>query len=154
MAGSSVTVTVSPSVYQVGYGGHNEVVVSLACLSDDADGSIPDQDLGSVESLSGLKAYELNEVITVPDDTATPATAYRVKIVDSDGRKIFIGSARAVGVSAIAESQSGHEYLGYFPAVVGTLTVSFIADDGATEDAADVGNEKVLTVKLRFVKRG
>ena len=76
------------------------------------------------------------------------------KIVEKiTSRKLFIGSARAVGASAAAESQGGYEYLGYYPAIDSEPTVSFIADDGDTEAAADVGNSKELVVKLRFKKR-
>jgi len=152
MAGSSVTVTVSPHIQMVGHGGVGEVLISLACLSDDTDGSIPDQDLGATQNLAGLKAYTLTEIITDPDATAYPTTAYRVKVIEkATSRRLFRGSARSA--AGVSQAQSAHEDLGYFPSVDNTLTVKFLADDGDTEAAADVGNEKIVTVKLRFTKR-
>ena len=154
MAGSSVTVTTAPSKYLVGFGGRNEIVVSLACVSDDAAGTVPSETLDSTDGLAGLVAYQLQEVITVPDSVAPPTTAYRVKIVDSvTGEKLFIGTARAVGASAISETQGGYEHLGFYPPIDNAPTITLIQDDGATEAAADVGNSKELTIKLRFVKR-
>jgi hypothetical protein len=146
----SVSANTSPSIYKKAYLGSERVDVTLACVSDSSAGTVPDQALGSSQGLSGLVNYNLIEVITNPDSVAPPTTAYRVKIVEASGRKIFIGSARAVGASAISESQGGHEYLGYYPPIESALTVSIIADDGDTEAAANVGNSKIFSVVLKF----
>ena len=141
MAGSSVTVTVSPHIQMVGHGGVGEVLISLACLSDDTDGSIPDQDLGATQNLAGLKAYTLTEIITDPDATAYPTTAYRVKVIEkATSRRLFRGSARSA--AGVSQAQSAHEVKSATPRTA-----------LPTEAAADVGNEKIVTVKLRFTKR-
>jgi hypothetical protein len=151
MAGS-VVVSVAPSALLCGYGGVKEILVSLTCLSDSSDGSIPDQSLGSDEDLGGLIAYDFEEIITEPGAGASaPETAYRVKLIDTlTSRRLFRGLGRSL---TNAESQSGHEDLGYFPPIDGPITVTFLADDGDTEAAADIGNENTIVVRLRFVKR-
>lgn len=146
MAGS-VAVTYAPSQYMIGAGGAKEVIVSLTCVSDAAAGTVPSQ------ALTGLTAYVLSKILTEPG-ASVPTTAYRVKIVGTtSGRKLFIGTARAVGASAIAQKEGGHEYSGEYPDIYEGITVSLIADDGATEAAVNMGNSKNLVVKLVFVKK-
>jgi len=123
----------------------NEIIVTLACTSDASAGTIPDT------NLTGLEKYELKEVVNINPASAQPSTAYLIAIEDADGLRMFTSpTSRSVTASA-AESTGGHETLGWYPRVDGTITVKFrtAADDGA----ADVGNSKTLTVRLRFERK-
>ena len=139
MAGSVVqTRTTNPDKVKT------ERIITLACTSDAAAGTIPDT------TLPGLTNYVLGEVLTTPSGGATaPETAYRVQVVDANGAQIFLsGSARSL---TAAERESGHSTLGYFPPVDGTLTAKIVATGSLA--AANIGNSNIITVTLRFVKR-
>ena len=137
MAGTVVqTRTTNPGKVKI------ERIVTLTCVSDDSDGTIPDS------TLINLSGFELREIITTPGATE-PTTAYRVYITSANGGSMFLGSARST--TGVEERQSGHEDLGYYPAVDNTLTVRIAA--AANTNAANVGNSKELVVTLRFVKR-
>ena len=119
-----------------------ERIVTLTCVSDAAAGTIPD------ETLAGLSGLELKEIITTPG-TAPPTTAYRVYVTSANAGRMFLGSDRSA--AGAEERQSGHEDLGYYPAVDNTITVRVAAT--ANTNAANVGNSKNLVITLRFAKR-
>ena len=117
--------------------------VTLTMVSDAAAGTVPDTTLG------GLAAYELREVVTTPG-AAPPTTAYRVRVTSVGSGEIFLGDARSA--AGAAETQGGHETLGFYPPVHDTLTLRIAGT--ANTDAGSMGNSKNLTVKLIFGLRG
>lgn len=121
-----------------------ERIITLACTSDAAAGTIPDT------TLAGLTNFVLGEVLTTPSGGGTaPSTQYRVQVVDANGAQLFLsGSARSL---TVAERESGHATLGYFPPVDNALTAKIVATGSLA--AANIGNSNVITVTLRFVKR-
>jgi hypothetical protein len=140
MAGSSVTVTRASNFKGLA----REILISLACVSDDGAGTIPDQDI------AGLDEWELKEVQSINPASAQPSTAYKIKIEDADAGVLLITTDRSVVASA-KEFVGGHETLGWYPRIDGTITVKFrtSADDGA----GNLGNSKTVTLKLRFEKK-
>ena len=140
MAGSSVT----PTRVSNFAGLAKEVLISLACVSDDAAGTIPDEDI------AGMQEWELKEVQNVNPAASQPTTAYKIKIEDSEAGVIFLSTDRSVVASA-KEFTGGHETLGWYPRVDGTITVKF--RNSADDAAADVGNSKTVTLRLRFEKK-
>ena len=137
MAGTVVqTRTTNPGKVKI------ERIVTLTCVSDASDGTTPDT------TMAGLAGYELREVITTPG-TAPPTTAYRVYITSANSGRMFLGSDRSA--AGAEERQSGHEDLGYYPAVDGTITLRVAAT--ANTNAANIGNSKNLVITLRFAKR-
>lgn len=122
-----------------------ECIVSLACVSDASAGTIPN------ETVNIGKDWELKEVININPAADQPTTAYRIKIVDTNGVKAYFSPTdRSITASAV-ESSGGHEHIGWYPRIDGAVTVSF-RDSGDT-GAANVGNSKSFTVKLRFEKK-
>ena len=140
MAGSSVTVTRASNFT----GMVRELLISLACVSDDGAGTIPDQDI------AGLTEWELKEVQNINPAAAHPTTAYKVKIEDSDAGVLLITTDRSV-VASKKEFTGGHEQLGWYPRIDGTITVKF--RNSADDAAANVGNSKTVNIKLRFEKK-
>ena len=121
-----------------------EMMISLACVSDASAGTIPDQDL------VGYDQWELKEVQNINPASAQPTTTYKIKIVDADAGELLKTTDRSVVASA-KEFTGGHETLGWYPRVDGTITVKF--RNSADDAAANVRNSKTVTVKLRFEKK-
>lgn len=141
MANSSCTVTTSP----VFYGGADEIKKTLTYLSDETDGSCPDQ------ALYNLKGYYIKEIKTTPSTGGTiPEDTYSVRVNDADDAKIYSGPLCAVDAT---ERWSGHAGTneGQWPYIDGTITVQIVADDDDTA-AADIGNENIIEVELTFKK--
>jgi len=122
-----------------------EAIVSLACVSDSSAGTIPNQNINIGAD------WELREVININPASAQPTTGYRIKIVDPNGLKIFFSSTDRSTTASAVEANGGHEYIGWYPRIDGQITVSF--RDTGDASAANVGNSKTFTVKLRFVKK-
>jgi hypothetical protein len=119
-----------------------ERLIRLDCVADAAAGTIPDT------TLKGLTEYTLSEVKTVPGTGADePTGAYRVYITESS-EKYFLGDTRAVDTP---ESQGGHETYGYYKAIDNDLVVRIAQTAALTQ--ANIGNEKEITVYLRFTRR-
>ncbi len=121
-----------------------EILISFACTSDAAAGTIPDQDI------VGLTEWELKEVQNINPASAQPSTTYKIKIVDADGGELLKTTDRSTTASA-KEFTGGHETLGWYPRIDGTITVKF--RNSADDAAANVGNSKTVTIKLRFEKK-
>lgn len=121
-----------------------EVNIALACTSDAAAGTIPDT------TIPLMNGFQLTEVHNLNPAAAYPTTTYRIKITDADGGVLLLTGNRSVTASA-KEFTGGHETLGWYPRITGTITVSFrnSADDGA----ANVGNSKTFTVTLVFIPK-
>lgn len=140
MAGSSCTVT--QSVKKHG-GVIVERLVTLAFVSDDADGTVPDQELTDLDN------YLLDEIITTPGAGAlAPTAVYRVAVQDDDSANIFLGTSRSLSEK---ERQGGYEYTGKTPAIDSTITVVLKAADGTT--AASIGNSNAIEVVLRLGRK-
>ena len=138
----SVTVTQNSNFV----GEARELLITLACVSDASAGTIPDQDL------KGLTEWNLIEIQNINPAADHATTTYKVKIVDADGGTLFIHSGDRSIVASAKEYTGGHEHLGWYPRIDGTITVKFRnSDDDA---AAGIGNSKALTIKLRFEKKG
>jgi hypothetical protein len=140
MAGSSVTVARASNFKGLA----REILISLACVSDDGNGSIPDQDI------TGLEEWELKEVQNINPGSAQPTTTYKVKIVDADAGAMFLSGDLSITASE-KEFTGGHNTLGWYPRIDGTITVKF--RNSADSAVANVGNSKTFTVKLRFEKK-
>lgn len=140
MAGSSVTLTRTSNFK----GEVREVLMTLACVSDDTDGSVPDQEI------KGMTEWELKDMQNVNPAANQPTTAYKIKIVDDEAGILLRSTDRSI-VASDKEFTGGHETLGYFPKIDGTITVKF--RNSADDAAADVGNSKTFTVRLRFGKK-
>ena len=76
MAGS-VTQTRSTNIHKIKSSRPTEVIVTLACVGDASDGSVP------AESVSGLSGYRLTELTTLPGAAAAQPDAYPVTVSDS-----------------------------------------------------------------------
>ena len=147
MAGSSVTVTTSNAV---GLGGDKEIIINLSCVSDDTNGTVPDQDLGDTEGYGGLIYYYLDEVITTPG-SSPPTTQYRVYIADADGAQLFLSSSdRSLSDKELEAAYSGST-TGNYPRIDGTVTVRVAATGAITQ--ADIGNSKDLEIELRLYRK-
>ena len=143
MADSAVTITrTSRDVDRIM---RKSVEIELEYLSDDADGSVPDQEL------AGFDDYVLIEVKPIPDGTAPVTGAFAVVLVDSDGSEIFDSGSIAVDGTAAIGGHTGNPG-GNYPRLDNTPTVK-ILDPTDHTTAANLGNEKVLTVKLRCEKK-
>lgn len=145
MAGS--TCTVSTSWQDVDHIMRKSVEVTLEYLSDDSDGSVPDQEL------AGLHDYVLIEVKIIPDDTDYPANNYEIILVDTNDLEIFASGDITGGVATVSMvgGSEGHP-AGYYPRLDNTPTIKFVthADHSV---AADLDDEKVVTIVLRCEKK-
>ena len=141
MAGSSVTPTRTDR--DVNGVRKAEVLVSLACLSDDTNGLVPTQ------SLTGLGDYVLTEAQAIPDGTAPFTAAFEIVIQDSNSADIFRSGSIAVDSS---KPIGGHTYLGFYPRMGDTATFKLV-DPSDHSSNINVGNEKEATIILRFEKK-
>ena len=142
MAGALVTPTVE--VKDIGIAKKAEKVISLACLSDDATGLIPDQ------ILTGLQDYVLHSVTPIPDGTAPVTSAFEIKIVDADGTSIFLSASIAVTSNT---PLGGEKTLGWYPRFDNETYTLSIVDPSDHVSTLSVGNEKELKIVLRFEKK-
>lgn len=122
-----------------------EAIVSLACTSDASAGTLPNTNINIGAD------WELKEIININPASAQPTTGYRIKITDPNGLRIFFSSTDRSTTASAVEAAGGHEELGWYPRIDGQITVSF--RDSGDSAAADVGNSKTFTVKLRFEKK-
>lgn len=142
MAGSSSTVTRTTNANKV-KGPPTEVMVSIAWVSDDTNGTVPDV------TLAGLSQYTLVEVQPIPDATLPATTAFEILVRDANTAELFASGEVAVDSEA---RLGGHYSLGYFPCLDASGTVELVTHaDHAV--AANIGNSKQLTVNLRFEKK-
>jgi len=144
MAGT-VTLTKSSNFF----GTAREKFATLALVSDDSDGSLPDIDL------YGFEDCDLKEYMYDPDAVATPANTFDFVIVEKANPTRIVyesGSDGGGGLDATAFKREMSLYTGDFPRIDGPLTVKFVspADHSA---ACDVGNSKEAVLKLAFEKK-
>lgn len=144
MAGSSVIITRSDN-HGIVKGPPTEVVLTLACVSDDTNGQIPNKALGG-----GLDDFVLKSVQPIPDGSTPVTSAFEIIIADENGAEVFIsGSIATTGVNPIG----GFNTLGFYPEIgeSGTFKVVDPADHAS---ALSVGNSKLLGVVLKFARKG
>lgn len=141
MAGSSVTVTRTSK--DVGHVKNAEVVISLACVSDDTNGLIPNQ------TFAGLKDYVLTEVQPIPDGVAPLTSAFEIRFEDANGEAVFLSASIAVDSKAPI---GGHTTLGWYPRIDDSNTFK-IVDPADHTSTISVGNSKEMDVILRFEKK-
>ena len=120
-----------------------EVHISLACLSDDTNGLVPNQ------TLTGLGDHVLKDVSPVPDATAPFTAAYEVKIVDENGATIFLSGSIAVDSKAPI---GGEATLGWYPRMGSSATFSLV-DPSDHTSTINVGNEKEVVLNFLFEKK-
>ena len=137
MAGTAVT---TQEVRKFG-GVIAERLITIVFTSD-AAGSVPD------EAIDNLYNYYLDEIITLPDSTSPPTSAYRVAVTDTDGGILFLGEDRSLTVK---ERQGGSEYNGKAPGIDEEVEVKLLASDGST--AVNLGNAAIATVVLRLKRK-
>ena len=140
MAGSTITPTrVSRDIGGVR---KKEVVISIACLSDDTNGTVPNL------TLTGLKDYVLTELKPIPHGTAPATSAFAVIILDENSSEIFDSGSIAVDSSDVIGAHTGSPSGGY-PRMDATATLK-IVDPANHANAMDIGNEKQVTLIARF----
>ena len=142
MAGALVTPTVE--VKDIGSAKKAEKVISLACLSDDATGLIPNQ------ILTGLQDYVLTVVTPIPDGTVPVTSAFEIKIVDADGTTVFLSASIAVDSKT---PLGGQNTLGWYPRFDNATYTLSIVDPADHVSTLSVGNAKKLKIVLRFEKK-
>ena len=126
MAGT-VTVTESRDLD----GESKDIMRTLACVADAADGSVP------TTTIKGLNGLRLTELMTTPGTGGAAPSAYTVTVKDEDGGTLLETSNRS---TTAKEYVGGHESLGYYPKIEGDITV----------EVSDLGNSNETTVKLKF----
>ena len=141
MAGASVTVTRESR--DIGGVWAAEVLMTLACVSDDANGLIPNQNINAQHE------YVITEVKPVPDAVTPVTSEFKIKIVGADGETIFLSSSIAVDSKA---PMSGANHLGWYPRLDATATLS-IVDPADHTSTLSVGNAKKLGIVLRLEKK-
>ena len=121
-----------------------EVLINLACTSDSADGTIPDQ------ILLGLGEYALDELTPVPNATVITA-AFSAIIVDDNGGEIYdsgsIGTTDNVPLDGPTGSATSH------PARMDDAPTIKFVQPGDHAVAQDVGSSKKIDLVLRFFKK-
>ena len=128
MAGS----VVQTNAYNLADGKTRERVYTLACVGDSADGgSVP------AATISGMAAWRLTEVQTIPGSGGVQPDAYTVTVADSDSGTLLLTTNRS---QTDKEFVGGHETLGYYPKIEGDITVT----------VSDLVNSNETTVKLKF----
>lgn len=143
MANSAVTITRTSK--DVDHVMRKSVEIELEYLSDDADGSVPDQEL------AGLDDYVLIEVKPIPDGSAPVTAAFAIVIFDADNSEIFDSGSVAVDATAAIGGHTGNPGSNY-PRLDNTPTLKIVEPADHTA-AQNLGTEKVLTVKLRCEKK-
>ena len=117
--------------------------------SDSADGSVPDQDMFSLDDC------ELREYMYAPDSVATPANTFDIIIVEKANPTRIVwqsGEDGGAGIAADAFKRDMTIYTGAYAQIDGPVTVKFVspADHSA---ACNIGNSKISTLKFRLVKK-
>jgi hypothetical protein len=129
MAGSVVTTRTSNAK-----GKSFDVIYTLLCTGDSGDGgSVP------AETIKRLEGYRLTELQTVPGAGAAQPDAYDVTISDADSGTLLSATGRS---QTAKEFVGGHETLGYYPKIDGTISIA----------VTDLGNSNEATLKLKFEK--
>lgn len=145
MAGSSVTVTrTSKDVDDIR---RKSVTISLACVSDDTNGTVPAQ------SLDGLDEYVVISVRPIPDAVAPPTSAYEIRLEDEDDEPLFLSGSIATSSHDLlgGATGSGSKY-GDYPRMSAS-TVFKIVDPADSTTLLNIGNSKELVANITLEKK-
>jgi hypothetical protein len=140
MAGSSVTQTRTSNFRKVKGRRPTRVTVTMACVSDDANGLVPN------ETTAGLSEYALQEILPVPDTVAPFTSPFEIRIDDSDGNPVYkSGQIEVDDVDPISGSDASGNY-----ALMEDSNVFKIVDPSDSESTLSVGNSKEASFQLVF----
>ena len=149
MAGSSITV--SRSNKEIKGDLKKEVILTITCASDDANGTVPNL------TLNGMSDYVLAELKPIPDGATPPTAAFSAIIEDSDGAEVFdSGNIVTVAADPIAAKQpigghTGHP-AGMYPRMEDGMVFKLVTTaDHAV--AANLGNSKDIVFKARLERK-
>ena len=143
MAGSSITVSRSNKEIQGDI--KKEVILTITCASDDANGQVPNL------TLNGMSDYVLAELKPIPDGTTPPTAAFSAIIVDSDGSEVFDSGNIATGATDIIGGHTGHP-AGMYPRMEDGMVFKLVTTaDHAV--AANLGNSKDIVFKARLERK-
>jgi len=113
----------------------NEVRYTLAVTGDASAGTVPNT------TISDVKGYYLEEVITYPGTGGAAPSAYTLDLQDTGKNNLAIIDLAARSTTA-TEAVPGTETLNYYPKIKGNVTVIVGA----------VGNSKTTTIELLFTR--
>lgn len=140
MAGSSISVSAKGKEIKGII--NKEIILSVACVSDDTNGTVPDR------ALNGFGDYVVTEFKPVPDALAPPTAAFSAILVDSDGAEVFDSDNIAVGSTTPIGGHAGHPS-GLFPRMDESMTFKLVTTANHAV-AADIGNSKEIIFKIRL----
>jgi hypothetical protein len=140
MAGSSISVSAKGTEIKGVI--NKEIVLSVACVSDDTNGTVPDRDL------NGFGDYVVTELKPVPDAVAPPTLAFSAILVDADGAEVFDSGDIAPGATDPIGGHAGHPS-GLFPRMDESMTFKLVSTANHAV-AANLGNSKEIVFKLRL----
>lgn len=141
MAGSSVTQTVVTNIRNT-KSTPSWIEVTLACVSDDTNGTVPSQ------TLPNLEDYLLISMRPVPDAVAPPTSAFEVRMENSDGKSLFLSGSIAVDSEAVIGGHAGSDD-GNYPRM-DSASVFKIVDPADSTTLLDIGNSKEMDVIARY----
>lgn len=142
MAGSSVTVTrISRDIGGIR---KKEVVLTLACVSDDTNGTIPEQ------ALLGLSEYVIKTIRPIPSGTPVTST-FEIRIEDANDKALFLSGTIAVDNSDVIGGHAGST-AGDYPRMDAASAFK-IVDPSDHSTIHDVGNSKQLSVIIELEKK-
>lgn len=143
MAGSSITPT--RTTQDIDSNLRAEVILSIACVSDDTTGLIPDM------NLTGLGDYVLTQIQPIPDAVAPATSAFEIRIADVNDGRLFLSGSIAVDSKEIIGGHQGSND-GNYPRLDEAATLEFV-DPADHVSTISIGNSKEMTIILRFEKR-
>lgn len=110
-----------------------QIRYKLAVVGDASAGTVPNT------TISDVKGYYLEEVLTYPGAGGAAPSAYTVDVQDVGRNNLAIIDLAARSTTA-TEAEIGSVTLGYYPKIEGNLTVI----------VGNVGNSKTTTIELLF----
>jgi len=145
MAGSSVTQTRETNHRKVKTP-PTEVIVTLVCLSDDANGLVP------AKVVDGLEDFVITEVWPVPHATTPFTSAFEVRIEETatSGRIFLSGSIAVTSKEALAGNVGSNS--GGYPRMPASATMK-IVNPADHSTLLNVGNAKTHTIKIRCERK-
>lgn len=143
MAGSSITV--SRSNKEIKGDLKKEVILTITCASDDANGTVPNL------TLNALDDYVMAELKPIPDAVTPPTAAFSAILVDADGSEVFDSGDIAAGSTDIIGGHTGHP-AGMYPRMESVMTFKLVTTANHAV-AANLGNSKDIVFKMRLERK-
>ncbi len=121
-----------------------EVILSLLCTSDSADGTIPDTDI------NGMGDYVLDELQPIPNATVITGSP-SVILEDANGMEIYDSLIIAPTDNSVLAGLTGSPS-SKSPRCDDDMSIQFV-QPGSHTTSQDVGNSKIITFELRFLQK-